>query len=310
MVASMAQYNEQFPERAIGMLRAAGAAQARGHGVYFQEPCSPICFDFTLANAYPFFSHEAFGAIKAYGPEKLKAAYRDPGFRQPFRDNLRHPIPGALFQGNWNRVSVAVPARSENAALVNKPLDRIAAEQGRDPLDVMLDLGLAENLETGFLGAFNNVVDEGVLPLLKHEASVVALSDAGAHLIFLCDAGFGLHFLAHWVRERGDFTLQEGVRRLTSHQADLYGITDRGRIAIGAFADLLLFDPAAVGISPARRIKDLPGGGTRTVRDPIGVHGVFCNGVRVFDGKDYARLDKGPGVLLDKFAPTPFPPAR
>ena len=41
--------------------------------------------------------------------------------------------------------------------------------------------------------------------LLKHEAGVVALSDAGAHLIYMCDAGFGLHFLAHWVRERGDF---------------------------------------------------------------------------------------------------------
>ena len=61
----------------------------------------------------------------------------------------------------------------------------------------MLDLSLDENLETAFLGRFLNVGDEGVARLLKHEAGVVALSDAGAHLIYMCDAGFGLHFLAH-----------------------------------------------------------------------------------------------------------------
>jgi hypothetical protein len=94
------------------------------------------------------------------------------------------------------------------------------------------------------------------------------------------------------------------VRRLTSHQAGLYGIPDRGRIAVGACADLLLFDPATVGISPLRRVNDLPGGGARTLRDPIGVHGVFVNdGVRVFDGQHYTHLDKGPGQVLDRFLP-------
>ena len=116
----------------------------------------------------------------------------------------------------------------------------------------MLDLSLDEDLETAFLGRFLNVGDEGVARLLKHEAGVVALSDAGAHLIYMCDAGFGLHFLAHWVRERGDFDLVEGIRRLTSHPADLYGIENRGRLAVGAQADLLLFDPATVGDQPGR----------------------------------------------------------
>ena len=105
------------------------------------------------------------------------------------------------------------------------------------------------------------------------------------------------------MRELGAFDLPEGARRLTSHQASLYGIPDRGRIAIGAHADLLLFDPATVGISAPRRVNDLPGGGPRTLRDPIGVHGVFVNGVRVFDGKDYLQLDKGPCQVLDRFLP-------
>jgi hypothetical protein len=64
-----------------------------------------------------------------------------------------------------------------------------------------------------------------------------------------------------------------------------------------------LFDPATVGISAPRRVNDLPGGGPRTLRDPVGVHGVFVNGIRVFDGRDYATLDKGPGRVLDHFLP-------
>ena len=94
------------------------------------------------------------------------------------------------------------------------------------------------------------------------------------------------------------------MRRLTSRPADLYGIPDRGRIAPGALADLLLFDPDTVGITPAERIADLPGGGRRTIRRPIGVHGVFCNGVEVFDGADYVTNGRGPGLVLDRFAPS------
>jgi N-acyl-D-amino-acid deacylase len=309
MAGALSQHDEEHPEQGISMFNAAAAARARGHAIYFQIPCSPVCFDFTLANAYPFYSHDAFAPIKAYTPDQLKPVFRDPSFRAKFRENLRNPKPGTVFQGNWDRITVAVPVRPENAQLMNRDIKSIAAERGRDPLDVALDLSLEEDLQTAFLGKFKNVVDEGVLPLLKHDAGVIALSDAGAHLIYLCDAGFGLHFLSHWVRERGDFSLADGVRRLTSHPADCYGILDRGRIAVGAFADLMLFDPATVGVSEARRIKDLPGGGPRTLRDPVGVHGVFCNGVKVFDGTNYCRLDKAPGHLLDRFSTTPFPVA-
>jgi N-acyl-D-aspartate/D-glutamate deacylase len=111
------------------------------------------------------------------------------------------------------------------------------------------------------------------------------------------------------VRERGDFTLAEGVRRLTSHPADLYGIRDRGRIAVGAHADLLLFDPDTVGVTQAERVADLPGGGRRTIRGSTGVHGVFVNGVEVYGGSGYAELGKGPGQVLDSFARSSGAPA-
>src|SRR5262249_11830915 len=191
-----------------------------------------------------------------------------PSWRARFREDLKHPRRGMIFQGNWDRVMVAVAHKPAHARYVNRYAAEIAASEQRDPLDVVLDLSLEENLETAFLGRFLNVGDEGVARLLKHEAGVGALSDAGARLIYICDAGVGLHSLAQGLRERGDLDLEEGIRRLTSHPAGLYGIPNRGRIAVGAQADLLLFDPATVGITPAERVADLPGGGGRTIRRP------------------------------------------
>ena len=297
----VAMYNEQAPDRAIRMFDDCAAALQRGNGLYIQIPCQPLSFDFTMANAYPFYSHAAFDPIKAYTPEQLKTVFRDTSWREKFREDAKNPRPGMIFQGTWDRVMVAVAQKPANAKYVNRYAAEIAATEHRDPLDVVLDLSLDENLETAFLGRFLNVGDDGVARLLKHEAGVVALSDAGAHLIYMCDAGFGLHFLARWVRERGDFDIAEGVRRLTSHPADLYVIPNRGRLTVGAQADLLLFDPATVGVSPAERVADLPGGGRRTIRRPTGVHGVFCNGVKTFDGKDYVKHTKGPGHVLDRF---------
>ena len=98
--------------------------------------------------------------------------------------------------------------------------------------------------------------------MIRDPNSLLSLSDAGAHLTFLCDAGFGLHFLGHWVRERGLMPFEEGVRQLTSYPAQVFGIRDRGRLVPGAWADLLLIDPgqrrtwagAARARSPGRRV--------------------------------------------------------
>ena len=300
----VAMYNDQAPERSIGLFEACKAAQARGNPVYIQIPCQPLSFDFSMANAYPFFSHDAFSEIKAYTPDALRPVLQDPSFRDRFRASVAAPRPGMIFQGNWDQVTIAVPALESHRDLMNLTIADYARAKGADPLDAMLDLSLEEDLATTFIGRFLNVGDDGVGRLLRHEAGVVALSDAGAHLVFMCDAGYGLHFLAHWVRERGEFELAEGVRRLTSHQADLYGIPDRGRIAPGAHADMLLFDPDTVGVTPAERVSDLPGGGPRTIRRPQGVHGVFVNGVEVFDGSGYITHKKGPGDVLTRFNPS------
>ncbi|MGD9952736.1 MAG: amidohydrolase family protein [Burkholderiales bacterium] len=284
MVTVLTMHTDSFPGRAMDYYRRCGEALARGREVYIHANCQPLSFDFTLKEPYPFMALAAFDRVKAAKPEDLAAIYADPAFRQAFRDSLKHPKAGVLFSGDWSKVEVE-----------GVPIPQLAG--GKDPLDWFCE----QPLDRQMIAKLFQNDDAGVAPLLKHEAGVLALSDAGAHLIYFCDAGFGLHFLAHWVRETGAFTMEEGVRRLTQDPARKYRIPDRGEIRAGAFADLLLFDPKAVGLSNLRRVRDLPGGGARMIREPRGVHGVWVNGVRVHDGQDYAALRHGPGRVLREY---------
>ncbi len=287
IVTVLTMHNHADPGRAITYYERCAEALARGREVYIHTSCQPLSFDFTLADPYLLYSHDAFERVKRAPAAERAAIYADPAFRARFRDNLAHPGAGILFYGDWSKVEID-----------DVPLDWLAREAGRDPLDYFFDLPLDRQL----IAKLYQNDDAGVAPLLRHPAGVVALSDAGAHLIYFCDAGFGLHFLAHWVRETRTFTLEEGVRRLSSDPAAKYRIPGRGRIAQGWAADLLLFDPARIGVSALERRTDLPGGGARMIRRPRGVQGVWVNGVRVFDGGAYAPLAAGPGQVLDRFA--------
>jgi N-acyl-D-amino-acid deacylase len=283
MVTVLTMHSKAHPGRALQYYERCAQAIARGHEVYIHTSCQPLSFDFTLREPYILYSHDAFDAVKAASPEERARIYKDPAFRTRLRENLRHPKSGILFHGDWSQVE-----------LDGVPVTRLA----EDPLDFVFDLPL----DTQLVAKLFQNDDAGVAPLLRHPAGVVALSDAGAHLIYFCDAGFGLHFLAHWVRETGTFSLEEGVRRLTSDPARRYRIPQRGTIEPGNWADLVLFDPSSVGISALQRKRDLPGGGTRMLRTPVGLQGVWVNGLQVFDGVTHSlRREDGPGRVIRIF---------
>ena len=287
IVTVLTMYNRAEPQRALQMYERCAQALARGREVYIHANCQPLSFDFSLREPYILYSHDAFEPVKAAAPAERARIYRSREFRERLRQNFREPRQGILFYGDWTQV--------ERDGV---PVTELARREAQDPLDYVFDLPLDVQL----VAKLYQNDDAGVAPLLKHPAGVIALSDAGAHLIYFCDAGYGLHFLAHWVRELGAFTLEEGVRRLTSDPARKYRIARRGLIAPGYKADLVLFDPARVGVSPLRRVKDLPGGGARMVRDPLGVHGVWVNGVRVYDGREYIAPDRQAGEVLRRYA--------
>ena len=284
-------HNNVNPRATFDELEQIAAANARGRRMHGAVSCCPLTMDFTLHSPYVFEGLKAWKPALSLKGEAYKAQLKDPEFRKRIRKEIQDPAAGVrLFNGEWDKVYFGL-----------RTIEDLARESGKDPLDAMLDLALSENLDTEFSALLLNSDEEAVGRMLRHPNSLVSLSDAGAHLTLFNDAGFGLHLLGHWVRELGVLSLEEAVRRLTSHPAAIFGIPRRGKLAKGCFADLCLFDPKTVDRGAKRRVQDLPGGGARLITPPVGVHGVWVNGVRVADEKGLRRLERLPGKVLREF---------
>ena len=292
-----------MPDDVFRQMDQIAGAQSADREIYGQVSPFTEIMNFTLAEPYPFESLTAWQADRlAASAAARRQAYRDAGYRAALKAEIATPPVPFRFNGQWDAMSVVTTARPENRHLVGRDLASLAAERGADPLDVMFDLALEEDLATVFrVVSFNGDVDE-VCRLLAHPASVVGLGDGGAHLSLFCQAGTGLYMLQRHVRERGDFPLPEVVRMLTSRAADTFRIADRGRLAVGAHADLLLFDPDTVGLGPMETVHDLPAGLGRLHTPPIGVAGVWVNGVRVADAGGLLAEPARPGQIIRAFA--------
>jgi N-acyl-D-aspartate/D-glutamate deacylase len=259
--------------------------------------------EFTLRHPYPLEAFLAWRpAIQAKDEMEYRRVLADPSFRARLKQEAAIPgVPNRFSNETWPHLAIMEVTRPEHRGLVGRTIGQLARDAGRDPFDVFLDFGLDGELDAMFDCKLFNTDEDEVQRLLRHPYSAVALSDAGAHLSFLCDAAFGLHLFGHWVRERGDLTLEEAVKRVTSDVASAYRIKDRGRLLPGAWADLLLFDPATVARGPKRRVHDLPTGASRLDTPAVGLHGVWVNGVRTVD-EDGVRADCGrPGRVLRDF---------
>ena len=301
MIAALL-HNSTNPGAVFADLDAISAANQRGQRLIGQVSCCPLTMDFTLASPYPVEGLTSWKPALGQQGDELRAVLADPGFRQGVRAELASSSAFRLFNGEWDKVQVVEVVQPRHRDLEQRSLRDIANQQGKDPLDVMLDLALAEDLATVFTAQLLNSDEAAVAQLLNHPHSLISLSDAGAHLTFFSDAGFGLHLLGHWVRERRAMRLQDAVRRLTQQSAEIFGLPGRGLLREGYAADLLLFDPATVGRSAARRVFDLPGGAARLHTDALGVHGVWVNGQQVADSQGLIANAPLAGRVLTEFA--------
>ena len=121
--------------------------------------------------------------------------------------------------------------------------------------------------------------EEGIQRLISDPRTMIGLSDGGAHVNMLCDAGYCTYLLGTWVRERQALTLEQAITRLTAQPADLFGIKGRGRLKAGTAADIAIFDPTTIGSSSrGERRYDLPGGAKRMVMPSRGVEYTVVNG--------------------------------
>jgi N-acyl-D-aspartate/D-glutamate deacylase len=269
--------------------------RAGGADVWPQVTCRPLTFQMTMEDPFTFNLVAAFRALMDRPVEQRIAAYRDPEWRRVAQDELQN---SRSFRG-WDVTTVA-ECRS-HPELEDRTIADLAAERGVEPLDLVLQLSVDENLTTRFRTILANNDEDMIETLLTQPGMLIGLSDAGAHVSQLCDACLPTDLLGNWVREREVLPLEAAVHKLTGEPAAVFGFADRGELAAGKAADITVFDPATVAPGGLRRVRDFPADGERLVADrPEGVRHVVVNGtpIRVDGDPDPDAVATRPGHVL------------
>jgi N-acyl-D-aspartate/D-glutamate deacylase len=161
-----------------------------------------------------------------------------------------------------------------------------------EPVELMIQLALESDMRQLFWQTFSPFDYDRTLRCLRHPNTVVGFSDSGAHVSQMSDASIETHLLAHFVRDRQDFTLEEAVRMLTLEPARMFGFADRGLLREGLVADINVFDPTTVGPAMPELVYELPSGARRLSQTAVGItftlvagEGVIADGRRRMRGR-------------------------
>lgn len=230
--------------------------------------------------------------------EQKRKALADPDVRERLRAGAAsadNPLPHITDWAAKQFLEVFDPAL---AHYVGRTVGEVAATEGKEPFDALLDVVVADDLRATF---GSTVVEtradwEARAKVWRDPRAVVGASDAGAHLDLFASFQYTTVVLAEAVRNHGVISLEEGVALLSSVPSDLYGLVDRGRLVPGARADVVLFDPDAVGCGPIHTRFDLPAGAGRLYAEAEGIAAVFVNGVETV--RDGAFTEARAGALL------------
>ena len=200
---------------------------------------------------------------------------------------------------HWERKVVFHSPAPENEGCAGRTVGEIATERGQDPWDALCDMALADDLETSFGNPATAEPDadwEARVETWRDPRAVIGASDAGAHLDLFLTANYATCMLQEAVVKRRLLPLEEAVHLLTEVQADLYGLVDRGVLAEGAYADVVVLDETAVGSEPTTFRSDLPAGASRLYAEATGIEHVVCNGTEIVRGGRFTVAR--PGTLL------------
>jgi N-acyl-D-amino-acid deacylase len=259
-----------------------------------QATCRPLVGQIDLSKPFLFANMPCFNPVFNVPTDQQIAIYRQPEFRAAFKESLKKAL---IFSARWEVAIVLEVSDPAMAKYVGRNVADVARERGAHPADTFLDLAIEDQLKLQYTYDFFNADESKIPDLINEPRIMIGLSDGGAHVDSLCDAGYATYLLGTWVREREAMTLERAVQRITTEPAALFGIKNRGRIAPGLAADFAIFDMATVGSNKRGEMRyDLPGGGRRLVVPARGVEYTIVNGLPVFEhGKDTGQR---PGEVL------------
>jgi N-acyl-D-aspartate/D-glutamate deacylase len=277
--------------------------------------CLPVEFEFTLESIGLFDNLPAWNEATVGTLAERKVKLADPSRREKLRadmDRARSVLPtregdgeaGQISMFRWNETIVDDIHLEKNKSLKGRTIADIAKEQGKHPVDTLLDLSVEEDLKTEFAmqGLINNN-EEAVAEIIKHPLTLLGASDGGAHTKFLTLGRYPTHFLTHWVRDKQIMSLEEAHWRLSTMVAWAIGIRDRGWLREGMPADIVVYDLEKLRVKEMETLHDLPDGDWRRVQKADGYHFVIVNGQVTFE--DNVCSQALPGKLLRSYDQVP-----
>jgi N-acyl-D-aspartate/D-glutamate deacylase len=198
----------------------------------------------------------------------------------------------------WDRLVIDETFDPANKDAEGVSVGELARERGIDPFDALLDVVVADRLRTGLHPPIPESEEDWALrsQVWCDGRAIVGGSDAGAHLDTMCGAVYSTSMLADGVRRRSLLSWEEAIRQLTDIPARLYGLRDRGRLAEGAWADVVVFDPETIDHGTVRTRDDLPGGASRLYAEAEGIEHVLVNGTEIVRSGTF--LNARPGRVL------------
>ena len=280
---------------------------AAGARMFGQTTTKSINAIFALKSYLPFDALPAWKELRALPLAEQKRRMADPAVRkQLVADEARMKPRDNVFQGGG--AATTDPRKPDygnlfamkDVAWEDPTVASLAAARGQHPVEVMLDLMLA-NEDQVFVQPLVNEAPADVLDMMRHPWCLTTFSDSGAHVCQEMGSSLQTHMLSYWVRAKQAFTLEQAVRKLTFDNAAAWELNDRGLVRTGFAADLVLFDEAAVRPSMPVVQSDLPGGARRLVQKAEGIAATIVNGAVAFEngvatGACGGQLLKGKGA--------------
>ncbi len=292
--------DSRTPEKMAHQLQASTAAAAAGGRIVALTMPTLVPMNMSFRNHCALFLIPGWGEVMGLPVPERMAKLADPEVRRRL-DELAHAREAGVFRrlAGWGNYVIGDTYSAANQGLEGRDVAEIAAERGTGTFDTLLDVVLADELRT-VLWPKPTDRDEASWALRaeawQDRRAMVGGSDAGAHLDRMCGANYPTAFLGDCLRGRRLVPVERAVQMMTDQPARLFGLRHRGQVAEGMWADLLVFDPEAVGSAPARLVHDLPGGTPRLFAESSGVVRVLVNGEEtVADGRPTGTT---PGTLL------------
>jgi N-acyl-D-aspartate/D-glutamate deacylase len=259
---------------------------ANGSHIVSQVAARPAASLMSLQSSlHPFSTHRSYRQLMAglSLPERV-ARMRDPAVRAQILNDqpaVREEQTLAMVSHFEHHFSLGDPPDYEPTAEMS--IFERAKRAGKTPQELAYDT-LLERDGRGIIYmplAFKDYSFDSLRPLLMDSATILSLSDGGAHCGVICDAGMPTYLLTHWVRDRqrgARIPIELAVKRQTKDTAELYGMRDRGVLAPGMKADLNLVDFDNLRLHPPEMVFDLPANGRRFVQRADGYKYTIVSG--------------------------------